>query len=49
MEYQIIMKLRDTASDNIPKYNTKKWVEVYEQSAESYNINKKKKDLKLLW
>ena len=30
MEYQQITDLLDTTSDNVPRFNTKKWVEVYD-------------------
>ena len=32
MEYQKITKLLGDVSDNVPKFITKKWVEVYDQS-----------------
>ena len=32
-----IINLLDTASDNIPRFITKKWVEVYDQSGVSSN------------
>ena len=37
MEYQ---NLLGNASDKVPRFITKKWVEVYDQSGETYNINK---------
>ena len=30
MEYQQITDLLDTTSDNVPRFNTKKWIEVYD-------------------
>ena len=39
MQCQKIINLLDTTSDNVPRFNTKKWIEVREQSGESYNIN----------
>ena len=39
MEYQKIINLLDT-SDSMPRFNTKKWIEVHDQSGESYNISK---------
>ena len=39
MEYQKIINLLDTTSDNAPRFNTKKWVEVYDQSGGIYNTN----------
>ena len=38
MEQKVIMNLRGTTG-NIHKYNTKKLVDVFDQSAESYDIN----------
>ena len=32
IEYQKIMNLLDTTSDNVPRFITKKWVEVHDQS-----------------
>ena len=42
MEFQKIVNFIDTTSDNkdLPRYVTKKWVEVYDQSQENYNTNK---------
>ena len=40
IEYQKIMNLLDTKSDNTPRFNTEKWMEVHDVSGESYNINK---------
>ena len=42
MEFQKIVNLLDIASDNkdLPKYVTKKWIEVYDQSEKNYNVNK---------
>ena len=40
MEYQKITKLLDTKSDNVPRFNTKKWIEIYDQSGGMYNTNK---------
>ena len=39
MEYQKITNLLDTISD-VPRFITKKWIEVHDQSGASYNINK---------
>ena len=30
MEYQQIIDLLDTTSDNVPRFNTKRWIEVYD-------------------
>ena len=32
MEYQKIKNLLNTTSDNVSRFNTKKWIEVYDQS-----------------
>ena len=40
MEYQKIIKLLDTTSDNVPRFITKKWIEVYDQSGKICNTNK---------
>ena len=32
MEYQRITSLLDTTSDNVPRFITKKWIEVDDQS-----------------
>ena len=42
MEFQKIVNLLDTTSDDkdLPRFVTKKWIEVYDQSEKSYNVNK---------
>ena len=42
MEFQKIINLLDITSDNkdLPRYVTKKWIEVYDQSDKNYNVNK---------
>ena len=42
MEFQKIVKLLDITSDyrDLPRYVTKKWIEVYDQSEKNYNVNK---------
>ena len=42
MEFQKIINFLDTIFDNkdLPKFVTKKWVEVYDQSQDNYNPNK---------
>ena len=40
MDYQKIINLLDTTSDNTPRFITKKSIEVHDQSGKSYNINK---------
>ena len=34
MEYQKITKLLDSTSDKVPRFITKKWIEVYDQPEE---------------
>ena len=41
MEYQKITKLLGGISDKVPRFITRKWIEVYDQSGEAYNTNKK--------
>ena len=43
MEFQKITNFLDITSDNkdLPKFVTKKWVEVYDQSQGNYDVNKK--------
>ena len=42
MEFQKIVNFLDTNSDNkdLPKFVTKKWIEVYDQSQGNYDVNK---------
>ena len=42
MDFRKIINLLDTTSDNkdLPRFVTKKWIEVYDQSEKNYNINK---------
>ena len=42
MEFQKIVNFLDTISDNkdLPKFVTKKWIEVYDQSGPNCNVNK---------
>ena len=41
-EFQKITNFLDTTSDDkdLPKFITKKWIEVYDQSGKNYNTNK---------
>ena len=43
MEFQKIVNFLDTTSDDkdLPRFVTKKWIEVYDQSKGNYNVNKK--------
>ena len=42
MEFQMTVNFIGTTSDNkdLPKFVTKKWIEVYDQSEGNYNVNK---------
>ena len=42
MKFQKIITLLDTTSDDkgLPKFVTKKWIEVYDESEKNYSINK---------
>ena len=41
MEFQKIVNFRNTNSnENLPRFVTKKWIEVYDQSRGNYNVNK---------
>ena len=42
MEFQKLVNFLDTTCDNknLPKFVTKKWIEVYDQSRGNYNVNK---------
>ena len=42
MEFQKIANFLDTTSDNkdLPRFVSKKWIEVYDQSEENYDVNK---------
>ena len=42
MEFQKIANFLNTTSDDkdLPRFVTKKWIEVYDQSGGNYNVNK---------
>ena len=40
MEYQKITNLLGNIPDKVPKFITKKWIEVHDQSGAAYNTNK---------
>ena len=42
MEFEKIINLLDTTSDDkdLPRFVTKKWIDVYDQSEKNYNTNK---------
>ena len=40
MEYQKITNLLGNTSDQVPRFINKIWIEVHDQSRETYNTNK---------
>ena len=40
MEYQEITNLLGNTSDKVPRFMTKKWIEIHDQSGKTYNTNK---------
>ena len=42
MRFPKILNFLDTTSDDkhLPRFVTKKWIEVYDQSEKNYNVNK---------
>ena len=46
MEYQKITNLWGTISDNVPRFITKKWIEVYDQSGNAEDRYKPSKQIK---
>ena len=40
MEYQKITNLLGSTSDKVPRFITKKWIEVYDHSGGTYNTNR---------
>ena len=40
MEYQKITNLLGNIPDKVPTFINKKWIEVHDQSGETYNTNK---------
>ena len=46
MECQKIINLLDTTSDNIPRFNTKKWIELYDQSGNAEDRYKPSKQIR---
>ena len=40
MEYQKITNLLDNLPDKVPRFITKKWIQVHDHSGETYNTNK---------
>ena len=47
MEYQKITNLLDTTSDNVPRFFTKKWIEVHDQSGSANDRYKPNKQIRL--
>ena len=48
MECQNITNLLGDTSDKVPRFITKKWIEVHDQSGETYNTNKQIRFKKLM-
>ena len=50
MEFQKIVNFLDTNSNDkdLPRFVTKKWIEVYDQSERNYNVNKEIRIKKLM-
>ena len=46
MEYQKITNFLDTTSDNVPRFITKKWIEVHEQSVSAEDRYKPRKQIR---
>ena len=46
MEYQRVINLLDTTSDNIPRFITKKWIEVHDRSGNAENRYKPSKQIR---
>ena len=46
MEYQKIINLLDTTSDNVPRFITKKWIEVHDQSGSAEDRQKPSKQIR---
>ena len=46
MEYQKIINLLDTTSDTVPRFVTKKWIEVYDQPGTAKDRYKPSKQIR---
>ena len=46
MEYQKIINLLDTESDNVTRFVTKEWIEVHDQSGNPEDIYKPNKEIR---
>ena len=40
MEFQKIINLLDSDDKDLPRYVTKTWIEIYDQSEKNYSVNK---------
>ena len=40
MEFQKILNLLDSDDKDLPRYVTKTWIEIYDQSEKNYSVNK---------
>ena len=49
MDFQKIVNFLDITSDDegLPRFVTKKWIEVYDQSEGNYNVNKESRIAKI--
>ena len=46
MEYQKVTNLSDITSENVPRFITKKWIEIYDQSGNAEDRYKPSKQIK---
>ena len=46
MEYQKILNLLGTKHDEVPRFNTKKWIEVHDQLGNAENRYKQSKQIR---
>ena len=46
MEYQKVTNLSDITSENVPRFITKKWIEIYDQSGNAEDRYKPSKQIR---
>ena len=46
MEYQKVINLSDITSENVPRFITKKWIEIYDQSGNAEDRYKPSKQIR---
>ena len=46
MEYQKVTNLSDIISENVPRFITKKWIEIYDQSGNAEDRYKPSKQIR---